>query len=70
MHPLSGALPLQYTVYASACYTSFALVAHGTCLRLLAVVLLRGRRTFVPLSAPLGAPLDGFKSRANAFLMA
>ena len=75
MHPLSGALPLPYLLARG---TRGALVAH-----LFVPPRCRTsqyRRTFVPSSVSLwndlsdpvfdGVGLAGFKSRANAFLLA
>ena len=79
MHPLYGALPLPYV---PARVTHGALVAHiGTRSRLLVVGLLSIAEALFPsfsvslwndLSDPVfdGVGLDGFKSRANAFLLA
>ena len=75
IHPLSYSQPLPHV--PARLTPRGALVAHSTCLRLLAVELLR---TFVPLSVSMWNELDdpvfddvglvGFKSRANAFLLA
>ena len=78
MHPLSGALPLPYV---PARVTLGALVAHiGTRSRLVVVGLLSIAEALCPslcffwndLSDPVfdGVGLAGFKSRANAFLLA
>ena len=78
MHPSSDALPLPYV---PTCVTRGALVAHiGTRSRLLVVGLLRiagpllcpSRSLWNDLSDPVfdGVRLPGFKSRANAFLLA
>ena len=77
MHPLSGALPLQYV---PACVTRGALVAHRHSLAPPRCRTSQYRRRFVNLSVSLwndlsdpvfdGVGLAGFKSRANAFLLA
>ena len=74
MHPLSGALPLPARVIRGA------LVAHGHSFAPPHCMTSQYRRTFLPLSVSLsndlsdhvfdGAGLAGFKSRANAFLLA
>ena len=71
-YPLSGVLPLPYV---PAIVTHGALVTHRH-----SFVPSQYRRTFVPLSVSLwndlsdpvfdGVGLAGFKSRANAFLLA
>ena len=71
MHPLSGALPLPYVLAAKAHRHSFAPPRCRTS---------QYRKTFVPLSVSLwndlsdpvfdGVGLSGFKSTANAFLLA
>ena len=77
MHFLSGALPLPY-VPARA--TRGALVAHRHSFAPPRCRTSQYRRTFVPLSVSLwnnlsdpmfdGVGLAGFKSKANAFLLA
>ena len=77
MHPLSGALPLPYV---PARVTRGALVAHTHSFALPRCWTYQYRRTFVPLSVSLwndlsdpefdGVGLAGFKSRANACLLA
>ena len=77
MHPLSGALPLPYVPVP---VTRGALVAHRHSFSPPRCRTSQYRRTFVPLSASLlndfsnpvsdGVGLAGFKSRANAFLLA
>ena len=72
IHPLNGALP--------ACVTRGALVAHRHSFVPPCCRISQYRRTFVPLSVSLwknliapvfdGVGLVGFKSRANAFLLA
>ena len=71
MHPLSGALP---SPYVPALATRGALVAHRHSFAC------QYRRSYVPLSVSIwndlsdpvfdGVGLAGFKSRANAFLLA
>ena len=77
MHPLSGALPLPYV---PARITRGALVAHRHSFAPPRCRTSQYRRTLVPLSVSLwndlsdpvfdGVGLAGFKSRANAFLLA
>ena len=77
MHPLSGALPLPYV---PALVTRGALVAHKHSFAPPRCRISQFRRTFVRLSESLwndlsdpvfdGVGLAGFKSRANAFLLA
>ena len=77
MHPLSGALPLPYV---PARVTRGALVAHRHSFTPPRCRTSEYRRTFVPLPVSLwndlsdpvfdGVQLAGFKSRANAFLLA
>ena len=77
MHPLSGALPLPYVL---ARVTRGALVAHKHSFAPPRCRTSQYRRSFVTLSVPLwnclsdhvfdGVGLAGFKSRANAFLLA
>ena len=77
MHPLSGALPL---LYVQLRVTRGALVAHRHSFVPLRCRTSQYRRTFVPFSLSLrndlcdpvfdGVGLVGFKSRANAFLLA
>ena len=77
MHPLSGALPLPYL---PACVTRGALVAHRHSFAPPGCRTSQYRRTFVSHSVSLwndlsdpvfdGVGLAGFKSRANAFLLA
>ena len=77
MHPLSGALPLPYV---PARVTRGALVAHKHSFAPPRCRTSQYRRSFVTLSVPLwnclsdhvfdGVGLAGFKSRANAFLLA
>ena len=77
MHPLSGALPLQYVPVR---VTHGALVAHRHSFAPLRCRTSQYRRNFVPLSVSLwndlsdpvfdGVGLAGFKTRANAFLLA
>ena len=77
MHPLSSALPSQYVPMR---VTRGALVAHRHSFVPPHCRTSQYRRTFVPLSASLwndlsnpvfdGVGLEGFKSRANAFLLA
>ena len=77
MHPVSGALPLPYV---PATVTRGALVAHRHSFAPPRCRTSQYRRTFVPLSVSLrnnlsdpvfdGVGLAGFKSRANAFLLA
>ena len=76
MHPLSGALPLPYAPGHVSCG---ALVAHRQFTPPRCMTS-QYHRTFVPLSVSLwndlgdpvfdGVRLAGFKSRANAFLLA
>ena len=77
MHPLSGALPLSYV---PARVTRGALVAHRHSFAPPHCRTSQHRRTCVPLSVSLwndlsdpvfdGVGLAGFKSRANAFMLA
>ena len=77
MHPLSGALPLPYI---PARVTRGALVDHRHSFVPLRCRTSQYRGTFVPISVSLwndlsdivfdGVGLAGFKSRANAFLLA
>ena len=77
MHPLSGALPL---LYVPARVTRGALVALRHSFEPPHCKTSQYRRSFVPLSVSLwndlsdpvfdGVVLAGFKSRANAFLLA
>ena len=77
MHPLRGALPLPYV---PARVTRGALVAHRHSFAPPRCRTSQYRRTFVPLSVSVsndlsdpvfdGMGLAGFKSRANAFLLA
>ena len=77
VHPLSGALPLPYVPGG---VTSGPLVAHRHSFAPPRCRTSQYRRSFVPLSVSLwnhqGDPLfdrvglGGFKSRANAFLLA
>ena len=77
MHPLSGALPLPYV---PASVTRGALVAHRHSFAPPRCRTFQYRRSFVPISVSLrndlsdpvfdGVGLAGFKSRANAFLLA
>ena len=77
MHPSSGALPLTYV---PARVTRGALVTHRHSFAPPCCRTSQYRRTFVPLSGSLsndlsgsvfdGVVLAGFKSRANAFLLA
>ena len=77
MHPLSGAMPLQYVPER---VTRGALVAHRHSFAPPRCRTSQYRRSFVPpsvsiwndLSDPVfdGVRLAGFKSRANAFLLA
>ena len=77
MHPLSGVLPLPYV---PARVTRGALVAHRHSFAPPCCTTSQYRRTFVlhsvsiwnDLSDPVfdGVGLAGFKSRANAFLLA
>ena len=77
MHPLSGALPLPYVL---ARVSRGALVAHRHSFAPPRCRTSQYRSTFVPLSVlfwndisdPVfdGMGLAGFKSRANAFLLA
>ena len=77
MHPFSGALPLPY---APARVTLGAFVAHRHSFAPPRGRTSQYRRSFVPLSVSLwnavsepvfdGVGLAGFKSRANAFLLA
>ena len=77
MHPLSCALPLQYVPAHVALGAS---VAHRLSFAPPRSRTSHYRRTFVPHSASLcndlsdpvfdGVGLEGFKSRANAFLLA
>ena len=77
MHPLSCALPLAYV---PARVNRSALVAHRHSFAPPRCRNSKYRRTFVPLSVYLwndlsdpvfyGVGLAGFKSRANAFLLA
>ena len=78
MHPLSGALPLQYVPLAVR-VTRGEMFAHRHSLAPPRCRTYQYCRTFVPLSASLWSdhsdPVfdsvgrDGFKSRANAFLL-
>ena len=77
MHPLSGALPLPYV---PAPVTRGALVTHNDSFAPPRYNTSQYRRSFVPLYVSLwnglsdhvfdGVGLAGFKSRANAFLLA
>ena len=77
MHPLSGAMPLPYV---PARVTRGALVAHKHAFAPPRCRTSQYRRTFVPHSVSLwndlsdpvfdGVGLAGFKSIANAFLLA
>ena len=77
MHPLSGAMPLPYV---PARVTRGALVAHRYSFAPPRCRTSQYRRSFEPLSVSLwndisdpvfdGVGLAGFKSRANAFLLA
>ena len=77
MHPLSGALSL---LYVPVRVTRGALVAHRYSFARPRCRTSQYRRSFVPLSVSLwnnlsdpvfdGVELAGFKSRANAFLLA
>ena len=77
MHPLNSALPLPYV---PARVTRGALVAHRHSFAPPRCRTSQYRRTFLPLSVSLwndlsdpvfnGVGLSGFKSRANAFLLA
>ena len=77
MHPLSGALPLPYV---PARVTRGALFSHRHLFATPRCTTSQYCRTFVPLSVSLwnyhsdpvfdGVGLAGFKSRANAFLLA
>ena len=77
MHPLSGALPLPYV---PACVTRGALVAHRHSFAPPRCRTSQYYRSFVPLSVSLwkylsdlvfyGVGVAGFKSKANAFLLA
>ena len=77
MHPLSGALPLPYV---PASVPHGALVAHRHSLASPRCRISQYHKSFVPLSVSLwndlsdpvfdGERLAGFKSRANAFLLA
>ena len=77
MHPVSGALPLPYV---PARVTRGALVAHRHSFAPPRCRTSQYRRIFVPFSVSLrnelsdpvfdGVGLAGFKSRANAFLLA
>ena len=76
-HPLSGALPLPYVPQR---VTRGALVSHGHSFAPPRCRTSQYRRSFVPLSVSLwndlsdpafdGVGVAGFKSRANAFLLA
>ena len=77
MHPLNDALPLPYVPVR---VTRGALITHRYTYAPLRCRTSQHRRTFVPLSVSLwndlsdpvfdGVELAGFKSRANAFLLA
>ena len=77
MHPLSSALPLPYV---PASVTRGALLAHRYSFAPPRCRISQYRRSIVPLSVSLwndlsdpmfdGVGLAGFKSRANAFLLA
>ena len=77
VHPLNGALPEPYV---PARVTRGDLVAHRYTLHCLAAELMQYSRTFIPFSVSLwndlanpafdGVGLAGFKSRANASLLA
>ena len=77
MHPLSGALPFPYV---TASVTRGALVAHRHSFAPPRCRTSQYLRSFVPLSVSLrndlsdppfdSVGLEGFKSRANAFLLA
>ena len=77
INPLNGALPGQYVPVR---VTRSALVAHRYTYAPLRCRTLQCNRTFIPLSVSLwndhanpvidGVGLAGFKSRANAFLLA
>ena len=77
MHPLSGALPLQYVLASVTCS---ALVANRHSFEPRHCRTFQISITFVKLSASLwndlsepvfdGVRLEGFKSRANSFLLA
>ena len=76
MHPLSGSLPSSYV---PGRVTRGALVAHRHSFAPPRCRTSQYRRSFVPLSVSLwndlsdpvfdGVRLEGFKSRANAFLL-
>ena len=77
MHPFSGELPL---LYVPARVTRDAFLAHGHSFAPPRCIISQYRRNIVPLSVSLwndlsdldfnGVGLAGFKSRANAFLLA
>ena len=77
MHPLYGALPVPYV---PVWVTLGAVIAHRYTYALPRVRTSQYRRTFIPLYVSLwndlsdpvfdGAGMAGFKSRANAFLLA
>ena len=77
MHPLNGALPEPYV---PVCVTRGALVSHRCTYAPSRWRTSQYSRTFIPLSVSLwndlvnpvfdGVGLAGFKSRANAFLLA
>ena len=77
MHPLCGALPVPYVPVR---VTHGAVIAHRFTYAPPRCTTSQYRRTFIPFSVPLwndhsdhvfdGVELAGFKSRANAFLLA
>ena len=79
MHPLNAALPGPY-VPVQVAHSALALVAHWYTYAPSGCKTSKYRRTFIPLSVSLwndladpvfdGLELAGFKSRANAFLLA
>ena len=77
MHPIYGAIPVPYVPVR---VTRGAVLAHRYTYALPRWRTEQYRRKFIPLSAPLwndltnpvfdGVGLEGFKSKANAFLLA
>ena len=77
MHPLYGALPVPY---APVRVTRGAVIAHRYTYAPPRCITSQDRRTFIPLSVSLwndlsdpvfdGVEVAGFKTRANAFLLA
>ena len=80
MHPFNGALPVPYVTYVPVRVTCGAVIAHRYTYAPPRCRTSQYRRTFIPLSVSLwndlsdpvfdGVGLAGFKSMANAFLLA